>query len=109
MIAVRALSSLSVVRKLHTFSCRQRIALGRSKFASSLDAQCPQAPALPLPGGSHDIQIEDPFSHSASTVFAQSDMGSRVYLQGIYESFGELEAGLRIWNISVYVHRGTAR
>ena len=27
----------------------------------------------------------------------------------LYESFGELEAGLRIWNISVYVHRGTAR
>src|ERR1700724_2903415 len=61
-------------------------------------------------GGVHDdTQIEDPLSHSAGTVFSQSDMCSRVYLQGIYKGYGELEAGLRIWNISVYVHRGTAR
>src|ERR1700720_1278349 len=55
-----------------------------------------------------DAHIEDPLSHSTDTVFSQSDMCSRVYLRGIYKGFGELEAGLRIWNISVYVHRGTA-
>ena len=61
-------------------------------------------------GGAHDdAQMEDPLSYSTGTVFSQSHMCSRVYLQGIYKGFGELEAWLRIWNISVYVHRGTAR
>src|ERR1700730_4600968 len=33
-------------------------------------------------GGVHDdTQIEDPLSHSIGTVFSQSDMCSRVYLQ----------------------------
>jgi hypothetical protein len=63
-----------------------------------------------ISGSVHDdTQIEEPLSHSTGTVFSQSDMCSRVYLPGIYEDFGELEAWLRIWNISVYVHRGTAR
>src|ERR1700730_14584175 len=36
-------------------------------------------------GGVHDdTQIEDPLSHSTGTVFSQSDLCSRVYLQGIY-------------------------
>ena len=59
-------------------------------------------------GAVHDVQIEDPLSHSTSTVFPQSDMGSRVHLQGIHKIFGDLEAGVRIWNIPVYVHRGAA-
>jgi hypothetical protein len=59
-------------------------------------------------GYSHDTQDNDDLSRSGSIGCSQSGVGSRVQLQGIHKGPRTVEAGLRVWNISVHVHCGAA-
>ena len=59
-------------------------------------------------GYSHDTQDNNDLSRSSSIGCSQSGVGSRVQLQGIHKGSRAVEAGLRVWNISVHVHCGAA-